>query len=149
MSTELVFESLDPISIPVSVGSRKFLLREATVAAACEFENAANACTVYNDKGFRCGVKGLADVDSILVAKCLLEVKDGGYSSVSLDEVRGWPDRIQRVLYQKVREISGMNYVETEEELLKQKTEIEKRLVLLKNGAAAKNGESTSETASS
>ena len=145
--SDLIFDSIEPKSINVKIGNRVFSLREATAQAACDFQNAVQACTIYNDKGIRCGVKNLADVDIVLVKACLIEIKDGGYHAVDEGEIRSWPDRIKDKLFQVACEMSNINQPETEEELLKQKAAIERRLAELKG--LVKNDESSSKTPAS
>lgn len=144
---DLIFDSIEPKAINVKIGNRVFTLREATAQAACDFQNAVQACTVYNEKGIRCGVKNLADVDIVLVKACLIEIKDGGYHAVDEGEIRSWPDRIKDKLFQVACEMSNINQPETKEELLKQKAAIERRLKELEG--PVKNAESSSETPAS
>lgn len=145
--SDLIFDSIEPKSINVKIGNRVFILREATAQAACDFQNAVQSCTIYNDKGIRCGVKNLADVDIVLVKACLIEIKDGGYHAVEEGEIRSWPDRIKDKLFRTACEISNINQPESKEELLEQKAYIERRLKELEG--SVKNEESSSETPAS
>lgn len=141
----LVFDSLDPQSIPVKIGNRAFSLREASAQAACDFQNAVTGATLYNDKGIRCGVKNLADADLILLSACIIEIRDGGFNAVPVDEIKSWPDRIKNILFNKVCRMSNINQPDTIEELLDQKAYIERRLKEL-SSEPTKNEESSSET---
>ena len=145
--SDLIFDSIEPKSINVKIGNRVFILREATAQAACDFQNAVQSCTIYNDKGIRCGVKNLADVDIVLVKACLIETKDGGYHAVEEGGIRSWPDRIKDKLFRTACEISNINQPESREELLEQKAYIERRLKELEG--SVKNEESSSETPAS
>lgn len=144
--SHLRFESLDPQVIDVEAGNRVFQLREATAQTACDYQNAVTSCTVYNDKGVRCGVRGLADADLLLVSQCLVELKDGGYHAVSIDEIKSWPDRVKDALFRRICQMSNINQPDTKEELLEQKAYIEKRLAEIESEEAVKNGSSSSET---
>lgn len=146
---KLTFESLDPQVITVEAGNRVFQLREATAQAACDYQNAVTSCTVYNERGIRCGVKGLADADLLLVSRCLVEIKDGGYHAVELEEIKSWPDRVKNALFNKICQMSNINQPDTKEELLEQKAYIEKRLKEIENEGVVKNDSSSSETPAS
>lgn len=146
MNNELVFDTLDVQQIPVKAGNRTFLLKEASAGAVCQYQDAISASAVYNDKGVKTGHKGLADVESLLVSLCLVEVKDGGYANVSIDDVKTWPEAVKQKLYTTVCRMSNINQPDTMEELLEHKEHIEKLIAKLKADQLVPNEDSGTKT---
>jgi hypothetical protein len=79
-------------------------------------------------------MEGLADAEPLLVSLCLFEaLRDGSGNPVSernvpLVTVKSWPNRVQKRLFDWVREKSDLNPAETKESLRKQIAEAQKRL---------------------
>ena len=105
----MVFD-LEPIEIPIKVGSKNYILCEADGAGATAYQNAQlEATELRNGKPFR--MKGFANAEPLLVSYCLYELgPDGSRSNirVPLKTIQSWPGRIQKALAAKAKEISGM-----------------------------------------
>lgn len=137
MSEEFDYD-ITPQEIPVTVGGKKYVLREATGDAACRYRNALLKSTKLGPEGKPSHIDGMADVEPLLVSLCLYEKTDPE-RLVALHLVRSWPSRIQKALFAKVKEISELDERDTAETLEKQLAETQRKLAELKNGDAAKN----------
>lgn len=105
MLDELRFDDITPIEEKVYVGGVEYALRETSGDAAVKYDNARLNCYEYQD-GKLTKVHDLADLEPLLVSLCLF---DGGGKKVPEAVVRNWPARVQKALYIRAREISGMN----------------------------------------
>lgn len=105
---EMSFESLDRIIVPITIGSRKFKLYDASEDAAVKFQNIASRAAKFTG-GELSGIEGAANVEPLLVSMCLWEVKDGQEISISEGEIRKWPSRVVKPIFDKARKISGMD----------------------------------------
>lgn len=145
----LNFDDIALIEIPVKIGSKRYVLREATGDAACKYKNAQMACAKFNADGKPAGVGNMADTEPLLVSLCLFEVDDQGQplkTSVPLQTVRGWPARIQKALFEKVQAISQLEIKETKETLTEKIDRMREQLGRLENGTEedhAKNSHGT------
>ncbi len=106
MSEELRFDDITPIEEKVFVGGEEYLLRETSGDAAVKYDNARLFCYEYRN-GELIRVNNLANLEPLLVSLCLFMVD--GKTNVSEVTVRAWPARVQKALYDRAREISGMN----------------------------------------
>ena len=106
------FDDLTPIEIPVSIGGKKFLLREATEDAAVKYRNKLAAAGRMVD-GKVVGIGDIADAEPLLVSLCLLELyevngPDGlpqqRERPVLLSTVRGWPAKVVKAIFDKCME---------------------------------------------
>lgn len=137
---ELVFDSLTPIEIPVTIAGKKYKLREASESAATDYRNAQLMAMRVNEnaEGNRTATVGkLIETESILVSQCLFEINDSDSKTIEkmvpLAEVRKWPHRIVNTLFKKAEEISGLEKKETKEDLIKRKKDIENKINKLEN----------------
>lgn len=137
----LNFDDPEPISIPVKIGKASYTLREATGDAACKYQNAQSAAYEYGPDGSIRSIRGMADVEPLLVSLCLFD--DRG-NPVGQDVVRGWKAPIQRTLYQRAKEISELDRDETIDSLDKQIARLQARRDKLLAEDPAKNGQSGS-----
>lgn len=156
MQEEMVFDRLETITVPITIGKRKFRIQEADADTGIEYDHELDKCRVYDEKtGEQTGWNKAGRVETFLVSKCLVEIVPGeegaveGYQSIPLDEISRWRHQVVKKIYNKIREISGMIRGETREDLLKRKAEIEERLKELETREPLKNGQSGSETSSS
>lgn len=127
MSEEQVY-SLEEACCPVTIGKSRYLIVEADGAAGTEYRNAGAKGIKFNAQGKPCGIDGIVDAQLVLVSKCLFKLlteddgkktlkswtdpKDGSVwyrQPVNLELVRSWPDRVTQGLFEKARELSGMN----------------------------------------
>lgn len=124
-------------TIPVRFRGRDFTLREATADAGAQFRNSLLKSTKMTD-GKVTGLDGLADAEVLLVSLCLLEGSD--MRVVPKGEIKTWPSRIVKKLYDKAREISDLDEAETVEEVDRRIEALTKqREKLLAGGTEAKN----------
>jgi len=131
----LVFADLDLIEIPVEIGDKRYILREANGVVACKYRNAILACAKM-EGGKAAGFEGLADVEVLLVSLCLFRVQeDGSTTPIAIKDVQGWPNRVVKTLFTKAQEISELQEGEdTEESLTKDITAMQKKLKALQEG---------------
>lgn len=139
MSNELNFGSLDLVQIPVTIGDRTFILREASSENFCKYLDDRIACSVFDESGKRTGFKDLSKISMLLLSRCLVETTGGAALPVTYEEVRNWPNKITDKLYNTLKKISEIDQEETKEELVKLKEEVENKLKALGEGSAAKN----------
>ncbi len=153
----LQFDSLELIEIPVTVGSVKYVLREADEGAVKEFRN-AQLRGVRLEDGKAVGLPDdMAGGQSLLVSRCLYRLNESdvpfpnpvpereitGYTDAQGKRRPGWPSRIVKPLFEKVKKISEIHErADTLEELTKQRDELSERLASLEEDAA-KNVPST------
>lgn len=134
----MVFEDLALIEVPVTVGSQQYILREANGDAACKFQNARVARYEYNEEGKLVKLRDTADLEPILVSLCLF--MQDGTTPVSEVTIRSWPGKIQNKLYDRAKEISGLNETEDLATMEKQLANLQKRVdKMRKAGNPAKN----------
>lgn len=149
MSHDVMELDLTRIEVTVKMNSKTYVLREATEEAARTFENARLACNQYSNDGGTRSIRGLADVRSLLVSLCLFELEIGADNSVTheravqLSQVRSWPTRITKELFEKAKEISELDVDETLEGLRQQRAVLDEQIKELeKEEEKAKNSES-------
>lgn len=101
---ELDFSAIEIREIPV-VGPNKehFVLREANGRAATDHRNAIMSSSEFGPDGKVIAIKDLASVEAKFIAACLWDDK-GRNPSPSL--IQSWPARVQKQLYEKVKELS-------------------------------------------
>ncbi len=105
---EMTFDSLDRIVVPVKIGNRNFKLYDASEDAAVKFQNIASRAVKFT-AGEMSGIEGVANVEPLLVSMCLWEVKDGQELPIAEGEIRKWPSRVVKPLFDRVKKISGMD----------------------------------------
>lgn len=111
---EMVFDSLEPIQVPVKVGGTvRFVLTEASADAVRQYTN-FGVRSMKLKGNLKDGVggidfgnmDGIADSDTYLLSLCLKEAD--GVTSVPLATILGWKNAIVDPLVKKLKEISGM-----------------------------------------
>jgi len=108
MSEEVLdFGNLDLKEVPVKVDGVEYLLREANGGAVITYRNKLHFEMSKRDQGTVTDKTGIADLEPLLVSLCLVDAENKKF--VPQATIRGWPNRIQKALYNKAREISGMN----------------------------------------
>lgn len=147
----IVLEDLEPIRISVTIGKKKYVLREASEDAACKYRNASTNCARM-DNGRVTGISGpIADVEPILVSLCLFEVyehqREQKERPVTLQQVRSWPARNVKPLFDRIIEISGLREEEDVEALERRIETDRERLASLRNRSSAAAGRSGAEGA--
>jgi hypothetical protein len=110
---ELIFEDLTPVEVPVTIGGKRYKLREADGETAVKYRNAAAACTKIGTGGKFSELRGVGDLEPLLVSLCLV---DEAGNRVPESTVRTWPNRVQRALFDRAKEISHLGEEEPSDE---------------------------------
>ncbi len=142
---ELDFDDLEPISIPIKIRGKRYILKEASANDARKWRNAIFAQTRMHD-GKISGLGNVADSEALLVSLCLYEVKpyapETGYKPeeipVPLKTVLEWPNKLVKPLFTHARRISDLEEKETpdtEESLTAEITRLTTKLDELRNGS--------------
>jgi hypothetical protein len=137
------FTSLARTQVPVTIGERRFILLEGSGDVAIKYRDAVLAKVNSLKDGKVDRLAGLATVESYLLSMVLYDctetegvlpvLNDGSpdpKALVSQTHIRSWPNRIISSLYERAKQISGLNPVEeketkTEEEQTKDKEQEE------------------------
>lgn len=108
MDEELLdFSALKIREVPiVTPDGRHLTLKEATGKAVTEYRNASMAASRFGPDGRVQSIVGLASVEAALVAACLWDDKG---KNLHPSVVGSWPSRVQKKLFETVKEISGLN----------------------------------------
>lgn len=139
---EYDFDDLSPQEIPVRVAGKRYVLREGTGGDVIKYRNMIIKATRLGADGKPAGMDGFADCEPYLLARCLFEQAEGPDGKVterkvSEQLVNSWPNRVQKKLFQKLSDMTGLDEDETEEALLLRKKTIEDQLTRVR----AKKGE--------
>lgn len=135
-TTAMIFGDLTPIEVTVQIGSIRYTLREATSEAAARYRNHVMASTTFGSDGKPTGVRGLGDLQPLLVHLCLFI--EGTDNHVPLDMVKGWPERIVKPIFERAKEISELSEEEESIEALEKKlAKAREKAEILKNGPAS------------
>ncbi|MFA5376327.1 MAG: hypothetical protein WC455_11335 [Dehalococcoidia bacterium] len=121
----MITDDLTPQTEPVKLSGKDYSLREASGDAATKFANARLSCIKLGPDGKPQTVRGIADVEPLLVSLCLF---DESGKNVPEATVRSWPARVQKVLYDRAKEMSHLDDLETEAAIVVQITALQKRL---------------------
>ena len=144
----LNFDSLELIEVPVTIGDVKYVLREADEGAAKVYHNARLYGAKLDDGKVSGLPEDLAGVPSLVLSRCLFRLNEEGKpfpNPVPLREFvgyrernvthKGWPARIVKPLFKRLKEISELDDDETLESLQEQQDEINKKIAKLKENA--------------
>lgn len=119
---EFDFDGLEMKSFPVKFKGRKYILVEASGGTVAKYRTAMlggalmEKSTAGNVKVS--GMGGLAEAELVLLAGCLcfaddqgnpVEVKTGVYSTVPIETLRAWPNRVLEPLAARAKEISAID----------------------------------------
>jgi len=131
MSEDLIFD-LPEKEVDVSIGDKKYVLREASGDAACRYHNKMTS-GIKAFKGEMTMTGSMADAEPLLVSACLFPIDAEGKVStvnVPIQTVRKWPNRITQTLFQKIMEISPMLIKDNEDVdgLKKQREELDEKI---------------------
>lgn len=134
--------SVEPVSFgPFAIGSKQYVLKEATEDAYTAYRNVSMRAMRLVD-GNTTVSEGGSEADTLLVQRCLFEIMgEGKEVPVKLDFVRGLSRKTTSKLYAKVRAISGMDEDEETKEFLEKrvKRDTEKLAKLAKDETPVKN----------
>lgn len=106
---EIVFDSLDLIEVPVTLAGKKYVLIEADGETAAGMKNRIIRSSKVSDEGKVTLGDGIADAEAFLVGQCLYRDESGGRTRIGEATVRSWPARVVKALYERARQISGLD----------------------------------------
>lgn len=109
---------------------RRFILREPTEGVSMAYKDASSRSLVLKG-GETVGTKGSSAADLALLCKCLSEFdRSNGMAEkpVSERELVNWPTKLTLNLLMRLKRMAGFVEEETEEELVKQIAERQKKL---------------------
>jgi hypothetical protein len=138
---EFRFEDLEPIAIPVTIGKKAYILREATGDDACKWRKYLFRSTKMEGGKPIMSMDTLADSEPLLLSYCMHEEyadKNGETKErkVDLQVIRAWPNRVIRPLFEKAKAISALDEQEqTEEQIVKKIEELKEKLTNIREGS--------------
>jgi len=121
----MITDDLTPQTEPVKLSGKDYYLREASGDAATKFANARLNCIKLGPDGKPQTVRGIADVEPLLVSLCLF---DESGKNVPEATVRSWPARVQKALFERAKEMSRLDDLETEAAIQSQIATLNNRL---------------------
>lgn len=135
---------LKPVELKYRIGGVRYVLRECPEGDHCAWRSFQIKMARFNDDGKVAGMGNVADSRPLLVSFCLFRadqatgeivLTDGNPQvpdlnhRVSLALIRSWPARIVDPLFEKAKEISGIDERETPEALWKRLRDAVAKLV--------------------
>lgn len=148
---ELAFDEDDlrRFEMPVTMGQRKFILREALHGQVKAWRNYQARSSRFTADGKFAGVGNIADADSYLLAACTVELMpDGTERQVTQEEIAhsktGWKEKVVRPMLTTLKEVSGIKdeEEESEEYLVNKIEELQSKLDKVRQGhSPLKNGQ--------
>jgi hypothetical protein len=133
------FNDLAPVAIYFKHGPKEYVLREASEDIIVKYQNIQIGAARMAE-GKVVGISGLADAEPALVAGCVFEViyaSDGTVRSekpMTIQEIRTWPHRIVKPLFNDIKEMNGLNEEDNIEVLEARIKNDQERLTRLKSG---------------
>ena len=126
--------------VSVRFRGKDYLLREASSQAACRFRDAMMRTTKVDDGKVVGYSASWGEAEMLLVSQCIFQkhadngqwVPLGGNEQQALLTIRQWPQAATQKLLDKVRDISGMNDMDTEEIVEKRIEMLTKQLEALR-----------------
>lgn len=106
----MVFDSIIPLEVPITLADGHYVLKEASAEAVRQYRNSTTNKARYSE-GKLSGVTDIADAEPLLVSLCLFPIDGLGTVSdkhVTKDFILSLPHRIQKSLYERLRNISKM-----------------------------------------
>tara|TARA_R110002020_G_scaffold376130_3_gene587310 strand:+ start:29126 stop:29548 length:423 start_codon:yes stop_codon:yes gene_type:complete len=111
MSHEALVFTDELIEIPVTIGEKKYTLKEASGDTVVRYKNAITRATTFKD-GKLSSVSNINDSEPLLVSLCLFQ--ENGLP-VSLTLVRSFKNSTLEVLFDKAKEISNLDQADEED----------------------------------
>jgi hypothetical protein len=122
MTDAMVFESLELIEVPVTIGEDRYVMREASEEVATAYQIAMMRGMQVVDGKVRGNLGGLADAQSLLLSRCILRYGgDDKPHPVDRNVIRQWPSRIVKQLFERLTKISEIDEEADTSKLLLQK----------------------------
>ncbi len=138
------FDSATLREVPITIGEKKYILREADGDAATAWRNAKSEAITLSSKGKPIGAKGIANSDPVLLSRCLFDCEN---NRIPLKEILSWPDKIQKTLVERLLQISEISASEdTFADLKSQRENLDEQIAELEE--SAKNETDSSEDGS-
>lgn len=126
---ELDFDSLELIRLPIKIkGVVKYYLQEADEASTAAWENKRLTSARFSGGTF-IGHGPMADGRKFLLSRCLYDLTD---KLVPESLLNSWPAKVVDPLFEKLKEISGLNAVDTVQSLEQQIQQLTEKLDKLK-----------------
>lgn len=100
-------DDLRRIEVQVMLGDVEYVLRETDGAAITERDNALTNGTTYNSDGKPERIIGVGAIDSVMLARCLFYRQSN--KAVTVQFVNGLPDRVRKMLIDRLKQISGLD----------------------------------------
>lgn len=116
---------LTPTTVPVRISGADYVLKEASGAVATTWRNSVFRSTKVDANGRPSSYEGIAEAEPLLVSLCL---HDANGKLVPIQTVKSWPARIQKSLFEKAKEISGLDEEETPEKLKEGMSKLQTKL---------------------
>jgi hypothetical protein len=140
----MVFDGLELRTVPVRVGNKQYVLREANGEATRRYHNALMKGARLDADGKPASFGDMADAELVLLQACLC---DGSGRQLPMQTLACWPGRVLRPLFEKAQEISELKkgddseagLVKREEALTKELGEVREKLARVR--APRQNGE--------
>ncbi len=114
----MVFENLAPVRVPITIGTKQYVLQEADEGQVLSWRNAGmRGMKVV--KGDVVGFHNVADSDAELLRSCLFEVNargDGKDGPVAIGFIRGMKHTVFDPIFTRLKKISGLNRKEEVED---------------------------------
>lgn len=138
LNAPIIFESLEPIEVPVRLGKVDYVLREISGGDAAKFRNQALKYARYDPSGRITQAGDIGNLEPFLVSLCLWKLEpDGKKERVPEIVVRGWKASIVSALFARAKAISRLDEdreEETVDSVTKKIDELQRKLALLRNG---------------
>ena len=105
---EKIDMEIAPRETLVTLGSKQYVLREATAAVARRYRNKLLESITYGEDGRIHQAPGIADLEVLLVSGCVFAVNPKGPpTQVGENVVASWPDRVVKALFSQAKDLSG------------------------------------------
>ena len=149
-----IYDDLSPQVFEFSYRGAEYVLREPSESAALAFRQAQLKNAKMVDGKVTTDIERIYDSQSLLVTNCVFvkaKTKDGTEveQPAKIDVIRGFPARVVKDLFDKAREMGGLNEDDTEDGLVKQINGLETRLQKLRESKAAPKNDQPAGTATS
>lgn len=129
----LVFNDITLIEVPVTIAGKTYTAREANEEAAAKYRSAAmRGAKMGTDGGISVEIDG--GIQALLVSLCLYEKVGDAERLVPIFDIRKWPARVVKPIFDLIKKISHLDEAETVEQIEKQITSLQNRLAKLKAG---------------
>lgn len=122
----LDFSDLTPYEEKVPILGKVYTLREASGQAGTRYRNKMLESMRLGPEGKPQSINGMSDAEPLLVSLCLFD--EAGVRPVPIQTITSWPDRIQKALAKRIKEVSELDEPDTVENLEKQMEELQKKL---------------------